>query len=143
MGFPDVKLAKSWLDKVAEVASPPEVSVHMNSLKNSEIPVLEDYSGTAEDDFWKKFPKRELPKEATTRIDVGLLRQFVEDVKEKMSFTEVRRAERTLMDLSVGARAFQRSELPPLNSVNSKSASDNGALLTDTIATWIKKGFMA
>ena len=74
---------------------------------------------------------------------MGSLRQFVEDVKEKMSLTEVRKAERTLKDLTVGASAFQRSELPPLNSVNSKSASDNGALLTDTIATWIKKGFMA
>ena len=107
MGFPDVKLAKSWLDKDAEVALPPEVFVHMNSLKNSEIPVLEDYSGTAEDDFWKKFPKRELPKQATTRIDVGSLRQFVEDVKDKMSLTEVRRAEKTLKDLTIGASAFQ------------------------------------
>ena len=143
MGFPEVKLAKLWLDKDAEVALPPEVSVHMNSLKNSEIPVLEDYSGAAEDDFWKKFPKRELPRQAITRIDVDSLRQFVEDVKDKMSSTEVRRAERTLKDLTVGASAFQRSELPPLNSVNSKSASDNGALLTDTIATWVKKGFVA
>ena len=77
MGFPDVKLAKSWLDKDAKVESPPEVSVHMNSLKNSEIPVLEDYSETAEDDFWNKFPKRELPRQATTRIDVGIRRQHV------------------------------------------------------------------
>ena len=30
-----------------------------------------------------------------------------------------------------------------MNSTNSKTASDNGALLTDTIATWIKKGFVA
>ena len=118
MGFPEVKLAKLWLDKDAEVALPPEVSVHMNGLKNSEIPVLEDYSGAAEDDFWKKFPKRELPRQATTRIDVDSLRQFVEDVKDKMSSTEVRRAEKTLKDLTVGASAFQRSELPPLNSVN-------------------------
>ena len=49
---------------------------------------------------------------------MGLLRQFVEDVKEKMSFTLVRRAERTLRDLTVGASTFQRSEQPPLNSVN-------------------------
>ena len=56
-----MKLAKSWLDKDAKVASLPEVSVHMNSLKNSEILVLKDYSGTAEDDFWKKFPKESCP----------------------------------------------------------------------------------
>ena len=131
LGFPDVKLAKSLLDTEAKVVGRAEAPVHMNNIKNGEIPVLADYLGTAEDDFWKMFPKRELPSQASTRINVGKLKQHVEDVKEKMSFTEVRRAERTPRDLTVGASAFQKSELPPLSSVNSKLASDNGALLTD------------
>ena len=59
-----------------------------------------------------------------------------------MTRTEIRRAERVLSDLSEGAGAYQKSELPPLNSSNSKTASDNGVLLTDTIATWIKKEFV-
>ena len=38
---------------------------------------------------------------------------------------------------------IKKVKLPPLCSENSKSATDNGALLTDTIATWVKKGFVA
>ena len=115
----------------------------LNGLKNAEIPILADYGGTASDEFWKKFPSRELPEKASTRVDVVKLKQQVDDVRSKMSVTEVRRAERTLNDLVNGASAFQKNKLPPLSSVNSKSAEDYGALLTDTIATWIKKGFVA
>ena len=115
----------------------------LNGLKNAEIPILADYGGIAGDEFWKKFPSRELPEKASTRVDVVRFKQLIDDVSCKMSATELRRAERTVSDLINGASAFQKSELPPLSSVNSKSAEDNGALLTDTIATWVKKGFVA
>ena len=75
----------------------------MNSLKNTEIPVLDNYEGSAEDDFLEKFPKRELPKEATTRVNVEKFRNHMDDVRSKMSRTEIRRAERVLSDLSEGA----------------------------------------
>ena len=41
------------------------------------------------------------------------------------------------------AKAFQKSELPLVNTVNAKSALEHGEVLTDTFATWIKKGFVA
>ena len=47
------------------------------------------------------------------------------------------------MYLLDGAKAFQKSELPPVNTVNAKSALEHGEVLTDTFATWIKKGFVA
>ena len=115
----------------------------LNGLKNAEIPILTDYGGSAGDEFWKKFPRRELPVKVSTRVDVEKFKHLIGEVRHKMSATEVRRAERTVSDLINGASAFQKSELPPLSSVNSKSAEDNGALLTDTIATWVKKGFVA
>ena len=46
------------------------------------------------------------------------------------------------MYLLDGAKAFQKSELPPVNTVNAKSALEHGEVLTDTFATWIKKGFV-
>ena len=46
------------------------------------------------------------------------------------------------MYLLDGAKAFQKSELPPVNTVNAKSALEHGDVLTDTFATWIKKGFV-
>ena len=89
---------------------PPEEVVNMNGLKNTEVPVLRDYTGNASEDFWNKFPKRELPNQASTRVNVGKFRQLVEDVKDKMSAAEVRRAERTLNDLTVGASAYQKGK---------------------------------
>ena len=122
---------------------PPVETVKMNGLKNTEVLVLKDYTGNASEDFWKTFPKRELPSNASTRVNVGKFKQLVEDVKNDMSAAEVRRAEKTLHDLAVGASAYQKGDLPPLCSKNSTSATDNGAMLTDTIATWVKKGFVA
>ena len=43
----------------------------------------------------------------------------------------------------MGEEAFQKSELPPISTRNSKSAVVHGRLLIDTIASWIKKGFVA
>ena len=45
-----------------------------------------------------------------------------------------------MKDLREGASAYQKSSLPPIKTVNSKSAYENGEMLTDTIATWVKKG---
>ena len=143
MGFLETNTVGKWLDTKTDAEWVQEASVKINSLKNPEIPVLKSYEGSAEDDFWEKFPKRELPERATTRVNVERFRSPVDDVKCKMSATEVRRANKVLEYLSEGAGAYQRGELPPLNSANSKTAYENGALLTDTIATWIKKEFVA
>ena len=67
----------------------------------------------------------------------------MELTREKMTVSELMRAEKALKDLSEGAGAFQIKKLPPLISENARSAYENGALLTDTIATWVKKGFVA
>ena len=134
---------EQWLDPSNPVYYPVESESKMNALKNPEIPILPRYESFADEDFWNKFPKRELPQNATTRVDFVALRNHVESVKSRMSRTEVKRAEKVLMDLEVGADSYQKCPLPPLNSVNSVSATENGILLTDTIASWVKKGFVA
>ena len=143
MGFPDEKTTEMWLDPAISTPFSPETLVVMNSLKNSEIPFLNNYEISADESFWEKFPKRSLPAKASTRVNVEALRSHVEAVKSKMSRTEVSRVEKVLLDLAEGASAYQKVQLPPLNSVNSRSATENGILLTDTIATWVKKGFVA
>ena len=142
LGFPDKKTTEMWLDPAISTPFPPKTLVVMNSLKNSEIPILNNYEISADESFWEKFPKRSLPAKASTRVNVEALRSHVE-VKSKMSRTEVSRVEKVLLDLAEGASAYQKVQLPPLNSVNSRSATENGILLTDTIATWVKKGFVA
>ena len=63
--------------------------------------------------------------------------------KPKMSEMEKKRADKVIKSLSEGADTFLESVLPPMNTKNAKSAYENGAVLTDTIATWIMKGFVA
>ena len=64
----------------------------------------------------------------------------VDSVKDLMTASELKRAKIVISDLRFGANAYQKSPLPPVNTVNTKSAAENGEVLTDTIVTWIKKG---
>ena len=88
-------------------------------------------------------PKRDLPDKVTTRVNVLALRRNILAVKDKMSKTELNRAKKVLKNLRHGTSAFQKSELPPISTKNSKNTIFHGRVLTDTIATWIKKGFVA
>ena len=71
------------------------------------------------------------------------LQEEIQLAKPKMSKMELRRAEKAVKSLTEGAEKFLDRDLPPLNTRNAKSAVENGAVLRDTIATWIKKGFVA
>ena len=68
---------------------------------------------------------------------------LIEKAKNKMTSCEYRRARKVVRDLSSGAEAFQLDPLPPIVTANAQSTFEHGQLLTDTIATWIKKGFVA
>ena len=143
LGLPSTSTVVSWLDEGIRTAFPEKLPVKKSGLKNPEIPLLSDYSGNANESFWRKFPKRELPEKATTRVNIANLAERVESAKNRMSGTEYKRANKLLADLACGADSYQKSKLPPINCPNSPSAAENGALLTDTIATWVKKGFVA
>ena len=143
MGFPEWSRVSDWLNKDVSACYPPAPVIAEPEIKNPEIPELESYDTVPEEDFWKSFPKRELPDKVTTRVNVMALRRSIAAVKNKMSRTELKRAKRVLRNLRQGASAFQKTELPPISSRNSRSATAHGRVLTDTIATWVKKGFVA
>ena len=143
LGFPETEKVSFWLDKHERVFYLGKLTVKKSELKNPEIPLLSDYSKSADESFWSKFPRRELPESATTRVNIAKLEERVENAKSKMSETEYKRARKLLSDLANGADSCQKSKLPPINCPNSPSAKENGALLTDTIAMWVKKGFVA
>ena len=112
------------------------------AIKNSEIPKLVDYMSDPDEKFWEFFPRKALPVSAEKMIDIDALERRIGEARCKMTASEYRRATKTVKDLRFGAGAYQKSELPPIRTVNAKSAYDNGELLTDTIATWVKKGFV-
>ena len=143
MGLPDLEVLSYWLNDEFSAKIPGEFPVKTSDLKNPEIPILSDYSEGADEWFWEKFPKRELPDRATTKINIEKLKLRVEKAKPSMSASELKRAYKVISDLTFGADACQKSALPSMNTQNSWSAVDNGALLTDTIATWVIKEFVA
>ena len=113
------------------------------SLKNPEIPKLDNYKLPANEKFWSSFPKKELPGKAETEVLTDVFEELVLKASTKMTACEFKRAKRVVKDLRNGADAFQKGPLPPVNAVNAQSTFYHGELLTDTIATWVKKGFVA
>ena len=90
----------------------------MPDIKNPELPVLDSYEGVANDSFWEKFPKKDLPLQAETKVNVTSLKKKILSAKNKMSRTEFNRAKRLLRNLQSGAESFQRSSLPPISTRN-------------------------
>lgn len=60
-----------------------------------------------------------------------------------MTKTEIRRAKKEVNNLNYIANVYQNNKLPPITTCKAKSAYQNGALLTDTFATWTKKKFVS
>ena len=88
------------------------------------------------------FPEKELPDRAEKEVLTDVFEELINKASEKTTAYELRRAKKVVSDLRNGAEAFQKSDLPPVNGVNAQSTFAHGQLLTDTIATWVKKGFV-
>jgi hypothetical protein len=93
--------------------------------------------------FWSSFPSAPLPEKVTSRIATLKLRACVEKVKKDLTQSELARAEKCLDYLSNGAPSFQKSPLGPCLVKNLTAALKFGPEVTDSIASWIKKGFVA
>jgi len=111
--------------------------------KNPEIPILHDYNTAPNQTFWDKFPKNNLPSSPTTKINVDLFEQKIHDKKNSLSPNVWARAQKSVSYLRYGGPAFQKTYLPACVVKNSKAAHENGAEVTDCIASWIKKGFVS
>ena len=131
------------MDDDIQAEDPGKEEVSSPSIKNTEIKILDDYESEPGQEFWDNFPRRELPTEIFSKVNVKNLQEEIQLAKPKMSKMELRRAEKAVKSLTEGAEKFLDRDLPPLNTRNAKSAVENGAVLRDTIATWIKKGFVA
>ena len=125
------------------VKEPKDLVVKQPVLKNPEIPQLQDYRLIPEKKFWESFPQKALPVKAETEVLTEVFEELIDKASCKMTACEFRRARKVVSDLKNGADAYQRGPLPPVNSVNAQSTFEHGQLLTDTVATWVKNGFVA
>jgi hypothetical protein len=111
--------------------------------KCPEIMVLNTYEGKPDKNFWVSFPRADLPTSVVSKVNCLELKKIIDNVKDRLSIAQITRAEKSMKYLSNGAPSFQSKPLGPCMVKNSKAAIDNGIEVTDSIASWIKKGFVA
>ena len=93
-------------------------------------------------DFWNIFPKNEIPSKVCTKVDVVALQNLVDDLAEKLLPCELKRAEKVIDYLTNGASSCQKNNLPPCEVKNSKTTETYSREMTDTIAYWLKSGYV-
>jgi len=143
MGIPaDWTVVEDWLNSTFFPDYEEEKSFEYTT-KNKTIPKLDSYTQSPGDDFWEKFPKRDLPIEANTPINIPNLEFLVKKYSEKLTIAERNRAWKVIQDLKYGADSYQDKKLPALATQNSQSTFENGEFLTDKIATWVIEKFVA
>jgi len=114
------------------------------SFKCPEIEKLSDYMVAPSEKFWQNFPYRGLPEAVSTSIDVEKLKILVKENEEKLTQCQLNRAKRAIENLEFGAGSFQKEPaLPGCFVKNAESAFEYGDTITDSVALWIKKDFVA
>ena len=142
-GFPEWAKVSRWLDERIGAFRPAATEMKLPEIKNPEIQALEDYEIIPGESFWSSFPRRELPVKVETRVNILALKRRIWKSKDKMMKSELVRAKKILKHLQFGAESLQIAELPPVTCKNGKSTVMHGKYLTDTIGSWVKKGYVA
>jgi hypothetical protein len=107
------------------------------------LPELKDYSSPAPDSFWLSFPRFQIPPQPETSIDIKALASLVDNNSTLLLSSEVKRAKKCIEYLSNGAPAFQSETLGACFIKNSTNAITYGPSVTNTIASWVSKKFVA
>jgi hypothetical protein len=111
--------------------------------KFPEIPTLQDYEVLQEGAFWDKFPSRPLPDRVSSSADPDKLEKRLMDLQDKLLASELSRGLKAVDFLRKGASVHTIKHLGPCQVPNSKVAVKYGEEVTDSIASWVKKGFVA
>lgn len=95
----------------------------------------------ASEEFWKIFPSLSLPEKAISRVLVNVLQKKLDSSNFCLKQSENIRGQKVVESLKFGASSCQKGPLPPCFQKNAKNAITYGAEVTDTVASWVKKGF--
>jgi len=136
-------MIKQWIlttDRAVTFTRPPKANF---SVKCPEIEELKSYEKPPVNSFWNKFPKNLEKNTCTTPINVCRLEKLVNENCSKWSYQQKTIARRAIRTLKFGSKICFKKGLKVKNfSKNGKSAFKHGRLITDTIATWVKKKYV-
>jgi hypothetical protein len=132
-----------WIFSTTSLASTVSAPQNPKGLKFTEIPILPKYGGCGSETFWEKFPHNDLPAKPETRVDHEKLKSILEVKRPLLLRSEITRAVKCLDYLRDGGPSFQMEKLGACCVKNLKQSIDHGAAVTDTIASWAQKKFVA
>ncbi len=104
---------------------------------------MPSYEATPNNLFWSKFPFRDLPTVVCSRANPDILEDLLLKSSANLLFSETVRGYKCIRFLRDGAPLCLKKNIGPCVVKNSKTAFAHGAAVTDSIASWIKKGFVA
>lgn len=144
MGLPaDWDRTEQWLDPDTSICFPSPAPPHTFNKKCPDIPTLTSYSLPPTAQFWSVFPERSLPQLPVSTINHKTFFTTLEPLFPHMDPSQIGRALRTLHELEFGSTAPLLHDLPAIRVQNSRSAVLHGEEFTDTLASWVRKGFVA
>jgi hypothetical protein len=101
------------------------------------------YNSVPGDEFWASFPKNKGELKVESAVSVSSLKHHVASCSKYLSMPEKMRTNRAIMSLVKGAPAAQKGPLPPCSVKHTHSTYKHGFVMTDTIAEWVKQGYVA
>jgi hypothetical protein len=112
-------------------------------LNCPDVPELKVYTKDPGKGFWDKIPKVPLPSRPETKINIDVLEFQLYKHRSDLTECQFLRGKRLISDLRQGAISDQIYDLPGCVIPNSASTVIYGREVTDSIVSWLKKGFAA
>jgi len=143
LGLPAWTTVDGWMDPNSATPTPDPIPAREHKIKCPEIPVLSTYQFPPTAEFWKKFPSHPLPKSPTTPVNIEALKEVIEVLQHRLTSGQKVRAKLLVRELTHGATTPLTKNLPAKTEKNSPSVVKHGKEFTDTVASWVKKGYVA
>jgi hypothetical protein len=144
MGIPlSWQTVKNWMKPERDIFFPPAPTHKPSAKKCPEIQPLSSYKLPPPADFWRSFPSTVLPSHPNSVLNHVRLRGIIDSQYNLLSFGQRVRSDRIIQDLENGAAAPFRSELPGARNPNTPSVVSHGEEFTDTLAWWVRCGYVA
>jgi hypothetical protein len=104
---------------------------------------LPDYQLPPPPDFWKTFPTQRLPSHPSSSINYIRLGAIIKQHRSLLSMGQCLRADRVVHDLQYGSDVKFQKNLPSARISNTPSVFVHGEEFTDTLAWWVRQGYVA
>ena len=107
------------------------------------MPKLSSYEGGADNKFWRSFPSNSLPNVIKCNLNISKFEEIISESESYLTSFEVNRALQAVTNFKFGASSCQKTPLHSCFCKNSSNCSKYGVEISDTIASWALKGFVA